>query len=200
MKTCIITVIKDEHAYLDEWIKYHLDLDIDHLFIFEDIGSKSHAAITEKYGDKVSLNSIVVAFDGDKTENEVIEFKNTYPYYQNHYFRHGMRYILNTHPNEYDWCFAIDNDEFITLEKQDTTISDVLNIYEGYDAFMMQWRNYGASGYIHKPDYGDVGMVGTYTKEAEGNFISDAPGYEIGFTKTCYNMRTFDESFFWNVH
>ena len=35
MKSCIFTVIKNEHEYLDEWIKYHLDLGIDHIFIFE---------------------------------------------------------------------------------------------------------------------------------------------------------------------
>ena len=35
MSSCIFTVIKNEHEYLDEWIKYHLDLGIDHIFIFE---------------------------------------------------------------------------------------------------------------------------------------------------------------------
>ena len=36
MKICIFTIIKNEQEYLEEWIKYHLDLGIDHLFIFED--------------------------------------------------------------------------------------------------------------------------------------------------------------------
>ena len=39
--------------YLDEWIRYHLDLGIDHIFIFEDIDSDSHKDITDKYGDNV---------------------------------------------------------------------------------------------------------------------------------------------------
>ena len=59
MKTCIFVVIKDEQEYLDDFIKYHLDLDIDHIFIFEDIMSISHVEITSKY-DKVSLNSVKI--------------------------------------------------------------------------------------------------------------------------------------------
>jgi hypothetical protein len=34
MKCCILTIIKNEHEYLDEWIRYHLDLGIDHIFIY----------------------------------------------------------------------------------------------------------------------------------------------------------------------
>ena len=61
MNVCIITVIKNEQEYLNEWIRYHLDLGIDHLFIFEDKGSESHKEITDKYSsDRVSLNSVAV--------------------------------------------------------------------------------------------------------------------------------------------
>jgi hypothetical protein len=34
MTSCILTVIKNEHQYLDEWIKYHIDLGIDHIVKF----------------------------------------------------------------------------------------------------------------------------------------------------------------------
>lgn len=54
-KSCILTVIKNEHLYLDEWIKYHLDFGIDHLFIMEDIDSDSHDEITNKYKDFVTV-------------------------------------------------------------------------------------------------------------------------------------------------
>jgi hypothetical protein len=56
--SCIFTVIKNEHQYLDEWIKYHLDLGVDHIFILEDIDSNSHKEITDKYDGKITLNSV----------------------------------------------------------------------------------------------------------------------------------------------
>ena len=58
--SCIFTVIKDEHDYLDFFIRYHLDLGIDHLFIFEDIGSLSHVGIVNRYdSDRVSLQDTI---------------------------------------------------------------------------------------------------------------------------------------------
>lgn len=63
MTSCIFTVIKNEHLYLEEWIRYHLDLGINHIFVFEDIDSETHRHITYKYGDKVSLNGIITVLD-----------------------------------------------------------------------------------------------------------------------------------------
>ena len=100
MKTCILTVIKNEHEYLDEWIRYHLDLGIDHIFIFEDIDSESHKEITDKYGNKVSLNSISIVLD-DENKKKVIEYKLTKSKNpQEIYFPKGLTYIKNH--NEYD--------------------------------------------------------------------------------------------------
>ena len=49
MKTCIFVVIKDEQEYIEDFIRYHINLGIDTLFIFEDIDSTSHKSITDKY-------------------------------------------------------------------------------------------------------------------------------------------------------
>ena len=54
-KSCILTAIKDEREYLEEWIKYHLDFGIDYICIIEDYDSESHKDITDKFGDKVEL-------------------------------------------------------------------------------------------------------------------------------------------------
>ena len=192
MVSCICTVMKDEHAYLDEWIKHHLAIGINHIFIFEDVNSKSHSSITDNYDDAVSLMSIADVFDGGK--DEVMNLRNENRYYQKYFFIHGIKYIQSM--NLYDWCFCIDNDEFIVFEKEDDTLDNIFAIYKDYDAFMLQWMCYGACGHITKPDYGDNGLMGTYTEPSKGQLNSS----DIGFTKTCYNLRTFDEKFFWNVH
>jgi len=70
MKTCILTVIKNEQEYLEEWIKYHLDLGIDHIFIFEDLDSDSHKEITDKYADNVTLNSVSILLDEENKKTE----------------------------------------------------------------------------------------------------------------------------------
>lgn len=194
MTSCILTVIKNEHEYLDEWIKYHLDLGIDHIFIFEDIDSESHKEICDKYGDKVSLDNICSILNDDDRKM-VLELKITKKRNaQEIYFPKGLTYIQKL--NKYDWCFVIDNDEFITFEDKNKNLEEILSLYQGYDAFVMQWKCYGANGLINKPDYDDKGIIDTYTKES--SYI----GHRIieWTTKICYNLNRFKEIYFRGNH
>jgi hypothetical protein len=195
-KSCIFTIIKNEHQYLDEWIKYHLDLGINHIFIFEDIDSDSHKDITEKYGDKVSLNSILDIFEKNK-KREIIELKKiNFGKIQQLYTKTGVSWLKKMYPNQYDWCFVIDNDEFITFEDENDNIEDVLFKYNEYDAFLMQWKCYGANGYVEKPDYSDKGVVDIYSEPMKGV----VPTKDFFLTKTCYNLNSFNEINIGNLH
>ena len=40
-KTAICAILKNEHQYLDEWIRHHLDIGFDEIYLYEDFGSKS---------------------------------------------------------------------------------------------------------------------------------------------------------------
>ena len=193
MQSCILTIIKNEHEYLDEWIKYHLNLGIDHIFIFEDIDSESHKNITSKYKD-VSLDVISnILTDDDK--NKAIELKQTKssnPQYI--YIKKGLTFLSDLHI--YDWCFVIDNDEFITFETNGSKLEDILEIYRDYDAIILQWKIYGASGHIKKPSYKNGGIIDTYTEEMKG-YIPIKKPY---LTKPCYNMTTYKSQFFGHIH
>lgn len=190
MSSCILTVIKNEHQYLDEWIKYHLDLGVDHIFIFEDIDSDSHKDICDKY-DGVSLSCVDVVLDEEerKKVNEYKLTKQKNP--QDIYFPKALSWIKTNY--QYDWCFVIDVDEFITSYK---SISDVLSEFQGYDGIVIQWKVFGANGHISKPHYEDKGVIDTYTKE------SNYAGHSVleWTTKTCYNLHTFEETYFKNNH
>lgn len=190
MKFCILTIIKNEHQYLDEWIKYHLDLGIDHIFIFEDIDSDSHKEICDKYGDKVSLDSVTSILD-DKSRIEAKEVKELNRYSVQHmYFRNGMNMLKRLYSDKYDWCFMIDNDEFITLENENDKLEDVLSLYDKYDAFVMSWKWYGANGHITKPL--NKGVLESYPKEAEGKRPNQV--------KTCYKINSFKSEFLYTHH
>ena len=56
--SCILTVIKNEHEYLDEWIRYHLNLGIDHIFIFEDINYEEEYSLIKEI--LCSINIFVI--------------------------------------------------------------------------------------------------------------------------------------------
>ena len=61
-KTALGAILKNEHQYLDEWIRHHLDIGFDEIYLYEDFGSKSHSIITDKYSS-VHLIQVSENFD-----------------------------------------------------------------------------------------------------------------------------------------
>jgi len=159
MRTCIITIVKDEQPYLRQWIKYHTGLGIDTLFIFEDIDSSSHAKICKEFSN-VKLDTVLSVFYNDTDRESAKRWKSEGRGLQHMY--QGLAYG-RIRKMDYDWIFIIDADEYITIEGN-RTLHEVLGLYKDYDAVVMQWRNYGADGHYRKPG-GEYDLIKTYQKE-----------------------------------
>lgn len=116
-KGIIVQIIKDEHDYLDHWIKFHTKLGFDFLLV-EDVNSQPHKEICDKYNnvtlieifDFLSENRINDAFNGKYRQTLVIEeFLDRY---------------INGMYNKYNFLVFIDPDEYLhqndCYEIQDT--------------------------------------------------------------------------------
>lgn len=160
MRTCIITIVKDEQPYLRQWIKYHTGLGIDTLFIFEDIDSSSHANICKEFPN-VKLDSVLSVFYNDADRESARRWKSEGRGLQHMY--QGLAYGRIRKTGDYDWIFIIDADEYITIEGN-RTLHEVLDLYKDYEAVVMQWRNYSADGHYRKPG-GEYDLTKTYQKE-----------------------------------
>jgi hypothetical protein len=102
-----------------------------------------------------------------------------------------MNYIHENY--DFDWCFLIDIDEFITV---DEPLEQILSDYSDHEALMLQWKNYGCSGHIYKPKY-DKPIWEIYDKECKFLFKDE---FNYKFTKVCYNMKKFKKEFVINCH
>ena len=186
MKTCICTVIKNEHQYLDEWIKYHLDLGIDHIFIYEDIDSTSHIDITKNY-EQVSLSPVFnILTVAQRNEAKRLKQQNRINV-QNLYFKTMLKNLSDE--GTYNWCFLIDIDEFITCKN----LQEAVSLFSNYDAFTMSWECYGACNHINKPA---GGVLESYPKKSNG-FVDNDP---IFHTKICFNLKTYKSTNYWMNH
>ena len=190
--SCIFTVIKDEQEYLEEFIIYHLNLGVNHIFIFEDVNSTSHKNICNKYLDRVTLNSIKMFSFDEYKRNDI--HNNWDDYRQNAYCREGLDWIKNNF--NYDWVFCIDCDEYITLEDETKTLPEVLNMYSDYGAIILSWQNYNANGYIKKPNYKCRGLVNTYTQKCSKS-INDA---QWKSTKIVFKFERFKKNYYLGSH
>lgn len=169
MKTVILTIIKNEHRYLDEWIRYHCELGFDTLFILEDRGSESHKHITDKYPNVILRSAS--------------EFTNTK---QARIFNEVYNNVIK---QEYDWCLLLDTDEFVTC---DIPFNIILEKHKNDPYIWLQWHNYGASGIINKNVYRKP-IWETYTKRC-GNMNVDEVFEKTG--KMMYNCKKHDDTLY----
>lgn len=148
-KTAICAILKNEHQYLDEWIRHHLDIGFDEIYLYEDFGSKSHNVITDNYSN-VHLTQLSEIFDKIKTLNND---KQCALY----------SYFYKTYKNIIDYTAFIDIDEFIMLE-EGYNLQRLLNEYQEYSGIYLFWKIYNANGIIDNPK---SDILTTYTTQSE---------------------------------
>ena len=191
VKTCIATCVKNEISYLEDFIKYHLDIGIDEIFIYEDYGSVSHKEICDKY-DNVYLSSILDIFPEEQRE-EIIQMRIDKVPSQTLYINQMLKYLHPTH-NEGWWCWLIEIDEYITSTEP---LEDILGRFNDRDAVLVYWKNYGASGHVYKPKY-DKPIWEIYTQPCGYELFSDFKYFKI--TKFIVNMNKWKPSMRYYIH
>ena len=135
-KTAICAILKNEHQYLDEWIRHHLDIGFDEIYLYEDFGSKSHEIITNNYSN-VHLTRLSEIFD---------EIKHLHGDKQNALYI----YFYQNYKNVFDYTAFIDIDEFIMFE-DGYGLQALLNEYQDYNGIFLFWKMYNANGIIDNP-------------------------------------------------
>ena len=164
MNVCICTVIKDEQEYLEDWLKYNIEIGVDKIYIVEDIGTLSHENIVSKYSEHVEILSF--EFNEEMLDNFKCKTR------QNYFQTKLLNYVRNL--GVFDWCLIMDIDEYITITENDLSLKNLLNQYSDYTELIIYWKNYGANGHIEKPDYTKVSSYREYYTTECGYSISDA--------------------------
>ena len=131
-KYAVCLCIKDEGEYLDEWIKHHLNVGFEHIFIYDNnskIPVKEYVKGKE-YQDKVTI------IPWDLTDDP-----------QNKAYQH----FCKIYRNKVEWCSFLDIDEFFTPTEKDTTVDKLISYYKDkygdtLGAVHFAWRVYNADG------------------------------------------------------
>ena len=150
LKKTICSIIKDEQLYLKEWIDWHLSIGFDAIYLFEDMGSKSHEDIVKDYP-----NVYLRRYETDEEVKELLKVRNT--------TRQTKLYnwFANTYKDIYDWVAFIDLDEFFMFSN-DYNLDKLCNEFNDYTSVSLSWKMMGASGHINHPN---CGVMQAYTNE-----------------------------------
>ena len=136
----IAVIVKDEGLYLEEWIRYHRYVGIDHIYIYDNGSADNTLLIANKYVKSGYVTLIQFPGQGVQLDayNDAIER-----------FQNESKYIA-----------FIDADEFLfSLDKNYSVKEQILSIMEKYpkaSGLAINWRMFGSSGHIHKPSVGGV--------------------------------------------
>lgn len=125
----ICAIIKDEDQYLNEWISYHIQIGIDHIYLYDN-GSVNPQ---QNYISAENLKyCTVIPFpkrDGNPQCECYSEFLRDYGMYN-------------------QWVAFIDADEFVRIIDS-TPLPDFLKEFEEHDAVYAGWITYNADGQLY---------------------------------------------------
>jgi hypothetical protein len=157
----LTTRVRDDNSYLDEWVDYHLKIGFDHIVIYDNLSTEP---VIPKWDDKVTVfldSSEFRVFPAFDTHKFVIDF---------------MRPL---------WLLHLDIDEFLVLYKH-KSVNELLMCYDKYGGLVVNWRIYGSSGHIKRPD----GLVkDNYIYRTPDIYAGAEGGNSIG--KVAVNVKYF---------
>lgn len=133
-KLAIVSIVKNEGSYLEEWINYYTSIDIDHIYIYDNESSDNTEEICNKYSSKVSYFKIRGKMRQCDAYNDA----------------------LNRYGNLYEYMAMIDGDEFIFAPPTNENVLDKITNYFQSDrkvgGLAINWAIFGSSGYTEKPN------------------------------------------------
>lgn len=124
-------VMKNEGPYLEEWIKFHLALGVDHFYLVDDHSTDNSCALLESW---VSEGKVTLLQSRRKNFNQ----------------RYAYRLILRLARKQSKWLAFIDLDEFLFSPKY-LNLKECLENFADLPAVFVYWVLYGASGHKTKP-------------------------------------------------
>ncbi|PZP47810.1 MAG: hypothetical protein DI598_10670 [Pseudopedobacter saltans] len=126
----ICAIQKDENDYLEEWIRFHLKIGIDHFFIYDNGSKISPSLILREYTNKGVVT--IINYPGDSKQNEA--------------------YLHCIKRNKYlsKWIACIDIDEYIVPKIPKGDLKGFLKDFEHYGGFGMNWLIFGSNGHKFK--------------------------------------------------
>lgn len=175
--SAICLIIRNENEYLQEWIRHHLKLGFEHIYIYD-----HNCKVPIEHTIKTKLKSY------EREYITIINWQGRHTHAQDEAYTN----CINFYGKECEWLAFIDTDEFIILHKN-KSINDFLKQYDDVGGVYMNWIMYNANNqehYEHKPvmerftqqcpDFQQYGKLITKPDRIQKMYIHEA-SYKKGY-------------------
>ena len=124
-------IVKDENDYLAEWLDYHREIGVEHVYIYDN-GSKAPVRdVINALG-----YSDVVTVTGIPGQNMHVK---------------AYQHCLDNFGYKSRWIGFIDMDEFIVPKNESANLPQLLEKYSTYGGLGLSWLIFGSNNHIEKP-------------------------------------------------
>lgn len=147
----ICAIVRDQHLDVLEWIEWHRCIGVEKFYIYDNNSTMPFLFTLWRY------------IDADIVDYSHIRGWKT-KYYGDSVQWWAYHDCVRRHRGRHQFLGFFDSDEYIVFPKQQPTvpnINDFLRDFEGYGGLALNWRVFGSSGHLVRPD-GPV--PGEYTK------------------------------------
>lgn len=144
MRIVVCAIAKNEHDYINEWVKHYLSLNVDHIYIYDNDNPKAKYignCIDKEYKDKITIYN----YRGVKVK----------------YLQH-LVYNLFYHAHKFDWVLFVDIDEFLVGVKDIHYLANT-----NYSQVRIKWKLFGDDNIIERDI--NIPTLGFFKQEKHDN-------------------------------
>ena len=174
VKCALIAVARDEDKYIDEWVKYHLNIGIDHIYICDNNDSDKPLVYEN---DKVTVYPYhYIDFSKGINKSQCVCYNN----------------VLNDIWDKYDYCAIIDVDEFLHFKKH-TTVQNFIKRYlidGNYNVAEIAWEVYDDNDLIFHIDRPVRKLYKRVQSKMPFNWVSNECSWGKSIFKLCEGIKS----------
>lgn len=149
----IVAIAKNEGRYIEEWVRYHLSIGFDRIFLFDNESTDDTYAKLLQLSHSLPIDPIYFPSPGRKSPQ-----KTAY----NRALKHFARY--------YEWALVIDIDEFFVPWGWGSVKDYLAEVPDNASSVAVNWRTFGSSR-VQDASYGSV--LKTFTRCSSDDFLND---------------------------
>lgn len=148
MRATAVLTVKNEGAFLVEWVAHHLGIGFTDLVVLSNDCTDGTDAMLDRLAEIAPVHHI----------------RNDGPYDEGGIQFTGLK-LADKHPSvcEADWLCALDVDEFVNIHTGDHTLAALVSALPDADAITLTWRLFGNGGAVA---FRDAPITAQFTEAA----------------------------------
>lgn len=189
-----VTNFKNEQAYLKEWLDYHIQVGVNHFYLFNQDGSEESRKILAPYEEAGYVTQHIWTHFGDKYEGPTYFFQKD----RNHL---GNIHAVQKHRHESVWMLKIDVDEFLFSKNPDKSIHDIIKEYNPgiINRIRIPRIDFGSSGLL-SPTVDGILKPFVFREANSSNYKDCASTQFLSSNSRCFSQHYWAYTWFNRGH